>query len=125
VGWRVHHATAEMLEALDGARRGVRAERRAEALVGALMQVEAGDELAIEALVRLDRDAAVIAERGVDRQPPRRRLDDEAVEPFGGDEIEQRGRRDKIERPLERKLEIASKIDGLGDDGEGWWLPEH
>src|SRR5712691_11076116 len=105
-----------MLEALHGARRGRRPERRAEALVGALMEVEAIEELAVERLARLDDGAAIVSERGVDRQSPRRRLDDEAIEPFGRNEIEQRRRDDEVERTLERELEIAHEIDRPHDD---------
>ena len=85
------------------------------------MQIEAGKDLAIEARFRLDDGTAVIAERGVDRQPPRRRLDDEAIEPFGRDQVEQRRRGDEIKRAFERKLEIARKIDGFCDDGDKRW----
>ena len=50
IGAALHDAIAEMLEALHGARRRRRPERRTEALVGALMQVEAGQNLGIEGL---------------------------------------------------------------------------
>ena len=114
----LHDRVAEVLEALDGARGRARAERRTEALVGALVQVEAGPELGIEGRRRLGDGAAVIGERGVDRQPPRRRFDDEAIEPFGRNKVEQRRCRDQIERTVERKLEIAGEIDRPGDDGQ-------
>ena len=105
-----------MLEPLHRQCRRARPERRAETLVGALVQVEAGQEFGIEDCTRIGDGAAVIGERRVNRQPPRRRFDDQAIEPIGRNEVEQRRCGDQVERAIERQFEIAGEIDRPGDD---------
>ena len=110
----------EMLEALHRACARRRSERRAEALVGPLIQLERGQNIAVERIGRLDRDAAVAGERRIDRQPARSSLDHETFEPFERDQIEQRRRGDEIERRCERELEIPHEIDRPAEDGHVW-----
>ena len=75
------------------------------------MPVHGRDDVGIEAMRRIERDPPVITERGIDRQPARRRFDQQALEPILRHEIEQRRRRDQIDRTVERKFEIAHQID--------------
>ena len=65
---------------------------------------------------RIDLDAAVVAQRRIDRQPPRRGLDHEPLQPFVGHEIEQRRGGDQIDRAVERGFEVAVEIDRHGGD---------
>src|SRR5215831_6050811 len=106
-----------MLEPVGSPHRRARTERRTEALVGALVEVESGQEFDIEALWRRGDSAAVVGQRRIERQPSRRDFDNEAIEPFARNEVEQRRRGDEIERAIEGELEVAREIDESGRDG--------
>ena len=114
----LHDRVPEALELLHGPRRRARPERRAKPLVGALVQVEAGEEFGIEDRSRIRDCAAVIGERRVNRKTPRRRFDDEAIEPFRRNEVEQRRCSDQVERTVKRQFKIAGEIDRPGDDAQ-------
>src|SRR5712692_3657818 len=113
-----------MLEPLDGTRRRGRPECRTEALIGALMRVEASQEFAIGKAAGLRGGAAVVRQRRIDREPTRGRLDDQAIEPFRRNEVEQRRGCNEIDRAVEREFEVADEIDRLGNDGEARRLPQ-
>src|SRR4029079_17482411 len=116
IGASLHDRVPEVLEPLHGPRCRARPERRAKTLVGALVQVDAGQEFGIEDRSRIRDRAAVIGERRVNRTAPRRRFDNEAIEPFRRNEVEQRRCSDKVERTVKRQFKIAGEIDRAGDD---------
>src|SRR5436190_13281294 len=105
-------------EPLNDACRGGRPKRRPKALVRALMRIEIVNDIAIRRNARLNFNCTVIRKRGIDRQPPRRRLGDETLEPLRGYKIEQSGRGDEVERSFQRKFEIADEIHGFSQHGD-------
>src|SRR5262249_56180168 len=79
--------------------------------------VEAGGELEGEGGRRGREGGAVMGQRRIEWRSPRRHFDDEPLEPFGRNEIEQRRRGDEIERTDESEFEVAREIDRRGRDG--------
>src|SRR5262249_61800432 len=77
----LHELISKMLEPVGSPHCRARTERRTEALVGALVEVEARQEFYIEALWRRGDSAAVVGQRRIERQPARRHFDNEAIEP--------------------------------------------
>src|SRR5262249_22521670 len=114
----LHERVSETLEPLGGPLRRARPERWPEALVGALVEVEAGQELVVEALRRCGDGAAGVGQRCIGRQPARRDLDSEALEPCGRNKVEQRGRGEEIEWTIEGEFEVAREIERRGRDGD-------
>ena len=72
---------ADVLEPRDGGARGIRTERRAKPLVGALMPVHRGNDGSIHRIDGIERGASVVGQRRIDRQPPGRDLGSEPIEP--------------------------------------------
>ena len=66
----------------------------------------------------IERRQPVIAQRRIERQPPRCRLGREALEPLVRHEIEQRRCGDQLNRPIQRRLQVTRKIDRDGRCGE-------
>ena len=64
----------------------------------------------IERIGRSEFDAAVVTERGVERDRARGDLDRQPFEPRVGHQIEQRRGGDKIDRPIERGFQVAIEI---------------
>jgi hypothetical protein len=56
-------------------------------------------------------NAAIISQRGVDREPTANHHRCELLEPVGRYKIKQRKARNQIDRSLERSLEFAAKIE--------------
>ena len=114
VGRPLHHRIADGFE--TPGRRGGRGgtERRTEPLVAALVLVHGVDDGGIERIDRIERRKTVIAERRIDRQAARRALGHQPVEPVMRHQIEQRRGGDQLDRPVERGLEVARKIDRHG-----------
>src|SRR5262249_28119468 len=65
----LHERVSETLEPFGGPYRRARPERRPEALVGALVEIEARQEFVVEALWRRGDGAAVVGQRRIERQP--------------------------------------------------------
>ena len=110
----MHDRIAERLEAGNGRSRRRRAERRPKALVGALMGIHRGRDRRIERIGGREFDAAIIAQRCIDRQRARGDIARKAIQPGFGDEIEQGRGRDQVDRAVERRFEIAAEIERNG-----------
>jgi hypothetical protein len=65
------------------------------------MAVHGGDHLQVERLGRIEARAPVIGQCGIDRQPPRCRLDSKPLQPLRRHEIEQGRGGDQIQSPVE------------------------
>ncbi len=80
-------------------------------LVGKLMPVDRGDDLIVVPARGREHHPPVIGERRVERAPQSRECRHQAIEPRGGDEIEQRRHRHEIGRAADCGFEIARQID--------------
>ena len=63
--------------------------------------------------IGLECETAVEAQGRIERQPARGKLGDQALQPGRRDEVEQARSHDEIDRPVERKFEIAGEIERL------------
>src|SRR6266508_2101172 len=109
---------AGTLEPSDGFNRGSRTQCPPESFVALLMLIEHSHNVRIVRIDRIQRDGTVKSKRGIDRQPACRGFDNEAIEPFDRDQIEKSRNGNKINGPIESRLEIATDIDWLGPDAE-------
>ena len=113
VGVALDDDVTELLEPSGGTRRRAGAKRRTEALVGVLVEVESRQKLDIVVHQRFGNGAAVIGKGAIERQPSRRHLDDETIEPFGRNKIEQRRCRHEIHWTVQHAFEIVMAADGI------------